>query len=135
MTLLGVADSRPQGEGENSPFPLREGGWGLRSRRRGFLTDYLPPNSWVALVEPADLKEQGKHFFERVADPSGLFLPEAAFANLLKFPNVTVTALPRPSVEASAHLRVESVERFSGNVHRVRDELDADRRRTTRSRC
>ena len=38
---------------------------------------------------------------------------------------MTVSALPRPSVEAAAHLRVESVERFSGNVDRVRDELDA----------
>ena len=38
---------------------------------------------------------------------------------------MTVSALPRPSVEASVHLRVESVERFSGNVNRVRDELDA----------
>src|SRR5262249_5439824 len=84
-----------------------------------------PPQSWVALVEPGDLREQAKHFFERVADPTGLFLPEAAFANLLRLPSVTVTALPRPSVEASAHLRVASVERFSGNVHPVRDELDA----------
>jgi transcription-repair coupling factor (superfamily II helicase) len=92
---------------------------------RGFVTDYLPKGSWVALVEPGDLKEQGKHFFERVADTEGLILPQAAFANLLKLPNVTISALPRPSVEASVHLRVESVERFSGNVHRVRDELDA----------
>ena len=91
----------------------------------GFLTDYLPPHSWVALVEPGDLKEQAKLFFERVADPSGLFTADGAFANLLTLPNVTVTALPRASVEASVHLRVESVERFSGNVHRVRDELDA----------
>jgi len=93
--------------------------------RVGFFTDYLPPQSWVALIEPGDLKEQGKHFFERVNDTTGLFVPQAAFANLLKFPSVTITALPRPSVEASAHLRVESVERFSGNVQRVRDELDA----------
>jgi transcription-repair coupling factor (superfamily II helicase) len=91
----------------------------------GFITDYLPPDSRVALVEPGDLKEQARHFFERVADPTGLFLPEGALANLIRLPNVTITALPRPSVEASAHLRVESVERFSGNVHRVRDELDA----------
>ena len=28
-------------------------------------------------------------------------------------------------MEASVHLRVESVERFSGSVHRVRDELDS----------
>ena len=33
--------------------------------------------------------------------------------------------MPRSSVEATVHLRVESVERFSGNVSRVRDELDA----------
>jgi transcription-repair coupling factor (superfamily II helicase) len=91
----------------------------------GFVTDYLPDGSLVVLVEPGDLREQARHFFERVADATGLILPEAAFANLLRLPNVTVSALPRPSVEASVHLRVESVERFSGNVHRVRDELDA----------
>ncbi len=98
---------------------------GAHAPRSGFVTDYLPAGSWVVLVEPADLREQGRHFFERVADAAGLFRPEAAFANLVRLPSVTVTALPRPSVEASAHLRVESVERFSGNVHRVRDELDA----------
>jgi len=96
---------------------------GLASR--GFITDYLPADSRVALVEPADLKEQANHFFERVADATGLIVPQAAHANLVRLPNVTISALPRPSVEASVHLRVESVERFSGNVHRVRDELDA----------
>ncbi|MBX9628298.1 MAG: transcription-repair coupling factor [Gemmataceae bacterium] len=91
----------------------------------GFFTDYLPPGSRVALVEPGDLKEQAKLFWERVNDATGLFTADGAFANLLKLPNVTISALPRPSVEASVHLRVESVERFSGDVRRVRDELDA----------
>ena len=70
-------------------------------------------------------RRQAKHFLERVANADGLFTPEQAFANLMKLPNVVVSALPRPSVEASVHLRVESVERFSGSVHRVRDELDS----------
>ena len=39
--------------------------------------------------------------------------------------SVVVSALPRPSVEASVHLRVESVERFSGDVRRVRDQPGA----------
>ncbi|HYH67291.1 MAG TPA: transcription-repair coupling factor [Urbifossiella sp.] len=91
----------------------------------GFFTDHLPPGSVAALVEPGDLKEQAKLFFERVGDTTGLFTVDGAFANLLKLPTVAVSALPRPSVEASVHLRVESVERFSGNVQRVRDELDA----------
>ena len=92
---------------------------------RGHLADYLPPGSWVVLVEPRELKEQAKHFHERVATTDGLWTPEQAFASLMKLPNVVLSALPRPSVEASVHLRVESVNRFSGSVHRVRDELDS----------
>jgi transcription-repair coupling factor (superfamily II helicase) len=91
----------------------------------GFVLDYFPPDTVVALVEPNDLKEQGKYFLDRVADPTGLFTVHGAFAQLLHRRTVTVSALPRPSVEATAHLRVESVERFSGDVKRVRDELDA----------
>ena len=91
----------------------------------GFFTDYLPPNSVVVLVEPGDLKEQAKHFYDRVADPTGLFGVNDTFRNLMARPTVAVSSFPRPSVEASVHLKVESVERFSGNVKRVRDELDA----------
>ncbi len=92
---------------------------------RGFILDYFPPGAVVALVEPNELKEQAKHFFERVADADGLFAADAALANLMTHPTVTVSALPRPSVEATCHVRAESVERFSGNVLKVRDELDA----------
>jgi transcription-repair coupling factor (superfamily II helicase) len=91
----------------------------------GCLTDYLPHGTWIALIEPGDLKEQAKLFFERVADPTGLFTVDGAFGQLLQFPTVAITALPRASVEATCHLRIESVERLSGNVQRVRDELDA----------
>ena len=95
------------------------------SSERGGIVDYLPPNSVVVLVEPSDLREQAKHFFDRVADTSGLFTADGATAQLLSRPSVVMSALPRPGVEAVAHLKVESVERFSGNVSRVRDELDA----------
>jgi transcription-repair coupling factor (superfamily II helicase) len=108
--------------GSSSPSPPGGGGRGVGS---GALTDYLPPDSWIALCEPRELKEQVKHFHERVASTGDLFTPDQTLAQLMKRPNVVVSALPRPSVEASVHLRVESVERFSGSVHRVRDELDS----------
>ena len=91
----------------------------------GFLLDYFPAGSIVALLDSGDLKEQGKHFFERVANPVGLFTVDGAFAQLMQRPTVTLSAMPRASVEATAHLRVESIERFSGNVLKVREELDA----------
>ena len=93
--------------------------------KASLFTDHLPENTWIALVEPNELQEQGRFFLETVADFTGLFNVQGVFSQLLKFPNVTVSAMPRPSVETVVHLRVESVERFSGNVTRVRDELDA----------
>src|SRR5262249_42361633 len=111
-----------------APPPSKAGGEGFQPASpipRGHLTERLPPDSWVVLVEPAELHEQGKFFLETVASVEGLFTVEGTFQQLVSKPNVTVSALPRPGVEAIAHLRVESVERFSGNVNRVRDELDA----------
>jgi transcription-repair coupling factor (superfamily II helicase) len=103
----------------DSPFPIPH------SPLSGHCCDYLPADAWVVLVESDDLREQGKHYLERVPDATGLLSVAGAFQQLLRFPSVKVSALPSPTVEAAAHLRVESVERFSGDVSRVRDELDA----------
>jgi transcription-repair coupling factor (superfamily II helicase) len=91
----------------------------------GFFAEYLPADAWAALVEVEDLHEQGRQYLDRVGDGSGLFSVAEVFRQVVRFPSVTISALPSPSVEATCHLRVESVERFSGDVGRVRDELDA----------
>src|SRR5262249_15793112 len=91
----------------------------------GHFVDYLPTGARVVLVEVGELEEQGKHYFERLMDPTGLFTVEGTFAQLLRRPSVKVSALPSPGVEATGHLRVESVERLSGQVSRIRDELDS----------
>jgi transcription-repair coupling factor (superfamily II helicase) len=127
LTLIGMDPGEP---GDVSPPGERSkvnGGDLRRPARqdRGFISDHFPAGTVVALVEPEDLKDQGRHFFDRVGDPTGLFTVEGVFANLLKLPTVAVAALPRPTVEAAVHLKVESVERFSGNVQKVKDELDA----------
>ena len=51
--------------------------------------------------------------------------PKRRSRNLLRLPERDRVRAAAAGVEASVHLRVESVERFSGNVNRVRDELDA----------
>ncbi len=111
-------------EVEITGWPARRANKG-NENDRGHLCDYLPEDAWTVLVEVDELREQGKHYLERVAETTGLFTVEGVFEQLLRFPSVTVSALPSPSVEATCHLRVESVERFSGEVSRVRDELDA----------
>jgi transcription-repair coupling factor (superfamily II helicase) len=91
----------------------------------GHLCDYLPADAWTVLVEVEELHEQGQQFLQRLSDTQGLFSVQGVFQQLLRFPSVKVSALPSPTVEEVCHLRVESVERFSGDVARVRDELDS----------
>jgi len=43
---------------------------------------------------------------------------------IYKFPSVTASGIPAGSFDTTAHLQFESIERFSGDVHRVRDELE-----------
>ncbi|HEX4592521.1 MAG TPA: CarD family transcriptional regulator, partial [Gemmataceae bacterium] len=109
--------------GPLSPAESRDNkGQGIKDK--GHLTDYLPDSAWTVLMEPDDLREQGRHFLDRAGDAVGLFSVAGTLQQLVTFPSVTVSALPAASVESTWHLRVESVERFSGNVARIRDELD-----------
>lgn len=113
-------------EGKVSEVILLAGG--SRQPRPGtasHFVEHLPSGSWVALVEPNELHEQARFFLETVATVEGLFSVDGNFAQLSSRPSAFISSLPRSSLESIAHLRVESVERFSGNVNRVRDELDS----------
>jgi transcription-repair coupling factor (superfamily II helicase) len=91
----------------------------------GHLTDYLAPEAWVALVEPNDLREEGRHYLGRLDDKAGIDTVEAAFSRLVRFPSITLSTISASSLEATCHLRVESIERFSGELTKVKGELDA----------
>ena len=43
---------------------------------------------------------------------------------VFRFPSVTASAVATASMETTCRLKIESVERFSGDINRVRDELD-----------
>ncbi len=91
----------------------------------GHVADAFPDGTWVVLVEPTDLREEGKQYLGRVGDPRGLFTVDSTFARLIKFPSITLSTLAATSIETSCHLRVESVERFSGELAKVKVELDS----------
>lgn len=88
------------------------------------LAQLLPPTAPIALVEPLELKEEGRQYLARSEETSGLFSVEEAWARLVARPTVIVSSLPHPTVETVCSLRIESVERFSGEVGKVKDELD-----------
>ncbi|MEN6404898.1 MAG: transcription-repair coupling factor [Thermoguttaceae bacterium] len=126
---------------------------GAADEDRACLVDHLPPQSWVLLLEPMELEQQGRQYLERTQEkaemgewsvesgtavrplssdsPSPAVRPSSQFftvSDVLKkafhFPSVTASALAVGSLEASYRLKVESVEQFSGDINRVRSELD-----------
>lgn len=91
----------------------------------GHLADFLPEDAWVALISPPDLKFEGAQYLSRVEDRRGLYSIEATFAKLLKKPSVSIATFSADSLDSTCHLRVESVERFSGELTKVKAELDS----------
>ncbi|MDZ7617173.1 MAG: CarD family transcriptional regulator, partial [Patescibacteria group bacterium] len=94
------------------------------SAGRAHLADYLPDRSWVVLVEPGEMEEQATRYLERAESPELLHGTAEVVRSLTRFPSVTAWAVAPGSFEATCHLRIESVERLSGQLGRVRDELD-----------
>lgn len=88
------------------------------------LADLLPPGTWVALVEPQEIQSEGNQYLNRLEDASLMFRVEDTWRRLVQRPSVAVTSLPYASAEVTCSLAVETVERFSGDVHRVRGEID-----------
>ena len=112
-TLEQVALTTPSAASDGSPDAL------------GHVADYLPEGAWVALLEPDDLKEQGGHYLARVEDRRGLYPVEATFRRLTERPSIALSSVAASTLETTCRLRVESVERFSGELNKVKAELDA----------
>ena len=91
---------------------------------RTHFTSYLPKTSWFLLVEPNELQEEGRYYHQRLENPQDFFATNLTLQEIYKFPSVTASGVPAGSYETTAHLQFESIERFSGDVHRVRAELD-----------
>lgn len=107
---------------------------GPRAIDRAHLSDYLAPNSWFMLLEPMELEQQGRQYVERMsedttaskeASPAEPFhMVSDVLREAFRFPSAVASAVATASLETTCRLKIESVERFSGDINRVRDELD-----------
>ena len=92
---------------------------------RAHFTELLGPNDWVVLVEPPDLHQQAELYLARENEIKGLFSLAESWQRLIKFPTAAVASLAADGMDFSCHLRVESLERFTGDLVRVKAELQS----------
>ncbi|MFI5455146.1 MAG: transcription-repair coupling factor [Isosphaerales bacterium] len=91
----------------------------------GHPVDFFPEATWVTLLEPADLREEGRRYLARLDEVRGHFTVEQSFERLIRFPSIAVSTLAADSLETTCHLRIETIERFSGELTKVKAELDS----------
>lgn len=94
------------------------------AKSNGHLTDHLPPNSSIVLVDPQRISDEAKSYLLRVDKPEGFHSLSAVLAECGRFGVVSTAEIAADMAGVHCHLPFESVERFSGDIGRVRDELD-----------
>ncbi|TWT33397.1 transcription-repair coupling factor [Blastopirellula retiformator] len=91
----------------------------------GHFSDYLPSASVCVLIELERIKESAEQYLdrlERVEDKFGL--PET-MQKLQPLGTLSLSSVASGHLDASLTLHFESVEQFSGEIERVRGELEA----------
>ena len=89
------------------------------------LTAYLPPESILLLLEPIQLNEQARHYLERTEAPEKHLSYQQLMQRCASFRIVTAESIAATRNEQSLSLPFASIERFTGDIQRVRGELDA----------
>ena len=87
------------------------------------IADYLPTNTLVLWVEPSECEDEGRHYLTRSADQRGLTDVGTIRTSLSQFANGHVWSLSPTGYGATCRIASESVERFSGDLAHVRQEL------------
>src|SRR6185295_1856183 len=91
---------------------------------RGHLADYLPSNSWFLLIEPGRIQEEGRNYLQRVEKHEQFHSVAGVLSQCSRFAVATAGAILEGTAGVTCHLPIESVERFSGDIGKVKDELD-----------
>ncbi len=92
--------------------------------RESHLTDYLPPSAAFLLLEPEMIDREGTSYLQRLEHPEEVHAMADVMERVQAFALATASSLATGTLGAACRLPVESVERFSGEFGRVRDELD-----------
>ena len=92
---------------------------------RAHLTDVLDPNDWIVLIDPPDLNQQAEIYLARERETGGLYGLQDSWKRLIQYPSAAVASLAADGYELACHLRVESLERFTGDLVRVKAELQS----------
>ena len=87
-------------------------------------TSFLPKETWILILEPRQVEDEGRRFLGRLERPENCHGVSSVLQALMQFPTATASSLLEGASSTVCRLRAESVERFSGDIEAIRNELD-----------
>jgi transcription-repair coupling factor (superfamily II helicase) len=108
-----VAEARLVALGDRSNWPLDQ---------TTSLLNYLPSDTVVWLIEPAEVQEQAKSYFDRLADARGIYPPNAVLKNIQAFAWAEIHQFGAED-EGTLRLPCKSVMRFDTKAEAAIGEL------------
>ncbi|MBN2581885.1 MAG: transcription-repair coupling factor [Planctomycetes bacterium] len=88
------------------------------------LLNYLPEGSLTVWQDPLEVAEMGRSFVARLSSPVGIYEYDGLVRQRASFPRLDLWSFAASADDlARFTFRVETVQRFSGKVDRVKDEL------------
>ncbi len=91
---------------------------------QSLFTDHVPVPTWFLLVEPQQIEREAQRYYEHVESDDGLSDSRQVHRGMMQFPLATVAAITQSPLGPVCRLQLESIERFSGEIEKVRTELD-----------
>jgi transcription-repair coupling factor (superfamily II helicase) len=86
------------------------------------LLSYLPPDTIVWLVEPAEVQEQAKSYFDRLSDARGIYPPNAVLKNIQQFAWAEIHQFGSEN-DQTIRLPCKSIQRFDTKAEEAIREL------------
>ncbi len=95
-----------------------------RSGGQTSLMQHLPPQAWFLLVEPEQITSEADRYYQRLESTDEILDSRQFWQAVGQFAWAGAGVITSSTDHAVCHLPVESVERFSGEIGKVRNELD-----------
>ncbi|MFO7904396.1 MAG: transcription-repair coupling factor [Pirellulaceae bacterium] len=98
----------------------------VRPEREGDtpFTDHVPPSSWFVLVDLPRVEAEAQRYYSQLESPERCLDPRQVHRGLMQFPLASVAAFTQSPAGPVCRLPLESIERLSGDIDKVRGELD-----------
>ena len=90
----------------------------------GSLADYLPADTLVIQVEPAELDQKARAYIQQSPDPKKLFSWDGVRSQFSSFNLASINRMAALDDGNFYRLPFESIEKFSGDYTEIRNELD-----------